>query len=96
MLYEVRVMSLQNTMLALSDPTRRRILSILKQGEKSTGEISDLFEISQPAISRHLSVLKNADLVKSRREGKQMVYSLSTSVLEEALAFISELKGDPL
>lgn len=89
-------MSLQNTMLALSDPTRRRILSILKQGEKSAGEISDLFEISQPAISRHLSVLKNADLVKSRREGKQMVYSLSPSVLEEALAFISELKGDPL
>ncbi|WP_283651460.1 autorepressor SdpR family transcription factor [Ileibacterium valens] len=89
-------MSLQNTMLALSDPTRRRILSILKQGEKSAGEISDLFEISQPAISRHLSVLKNADLVKSRREGKQMVYSLSISILEEALAFISELKGDPL
>lgn len=87
-------MSLQNTMHALSDSTRREILSMLRSGEKTAGEISSAFSISAPAISRHLNVLKDADLVRSRRDGKQIIYSLNTSVLEEVLCWLQMLKGE--
>ena len=87
-------MGLQKTMKALSDPTRREILSALKEGSLSAGEISDRFPMSGAAVSRHLSVLKEADLIRDRREGKYIYYELNASVLEEILIFISELKGE--
>lgn len=74
-------MSLQETLKALSDPTRREILQMLRSGSKSAGEISDHFEITAAAISRHLSVLKEADLIRDQREGKFIIYTLNTSVL---------------
>lgn len=87
-------MGIQNTLRALGDPVRREILGMLKIGRLSAGEITDHFDISAPAISRHLSVLKDADLIRDHREGKFIYYELNTSVLEEILYFIAELKGD--
>ena len=73
---------IQRTLLALSDPTRREILKMLKRGDHTAGEISERFDVSAPAISRHLSVLRDAELVLSRREGKFLYYSLSIEPLE--------------
>ena len=73
---------IQRTLLALSDPTRREILKMLKRGDRTAGEISERFDVSAPAISRHLSVLRDAELVLSRREGKFLYYSLSIEPLE--------------
>ena len=87
-------MGLQQTMKALADPTRREILNLLKGGKKSAGEICEQFDISAAAISRHLSVLKDADLVYDSREGKFIYYTLNTSVLEETLLWIADLKGE--
>ena len=87
-------MSLQETLKALSDPTRREILQMLRSGSKSAGEISDHFEITAAAISRHLSVLKEADLIRDQREGKFIIYTLNTSVLEDELFWVSNLKGE--
>ena len=87
-------MSLQTTMKALSDPVRREILSLLKKGRLSAGEIAERFEITAAAISRHLSVLKDSGLIYDEREGKFIFYALNTSVLEEVLLWISALKGD--
>ena len=87
-------MGLQQTLKALADPTRREILNLLKGGKKSAGEICEDFDISAAAISRHLSVLKDADLVYDTREGKYIYYEINTSVLEETLLWIADLKGD--
>lgn len=87
-------MGLQQTLRALADPTRREILNLLKGGKKSAGEICEHFDISAAAISRHLSVLKDADLVYDTREGKYIYYEINTSVLEETLLWIADLKGD--
>ena len=89
-------MSLQQTMRALADPIRRDILNILKGGRLSAGEITDKFVITAAAISRHLSVLKDADLIRDTREGKFIFYELNASVLEEILLWVSELKGENL
>ena len=86
-------MGLQQTMKALADPTRREILKLLKDGKKSAGEIGEHFSVSGAAISRHLSVLKEADLVYDSREGKFMYYELNASVLEEALLWLTDLKS---
>ena len=86
-------MGLQKTLKALADPTRREILNLLKEGKKSAGEISDHFEITAAAVSRHLSVLKDADLIQDSREGKFIFYQLNTSVLEEIMLWITDLKG---
>ena len=88
-------MGLQQTLKALADPTRREILNLLKEGKKSAGEISDQFEITAAAVSRHLSVLKDADLIQDSREGKFIFYQLNTSVREEIMLWITDLKGEP-
>ena len=88
-------MSFQNTMKALADPTRREILNLLKSGRLAAGEITDRFPVSAAAISRHLSVLKEADLIRDTREGKYIYYDLNTSVLEELTLWLAELKGEP-
>ena len=87
-------MSLQNTLRALADPTRREILQMLRNGSKTAGEISEHFDITAAAVSRHLSVLKEADLIRDRREGKFIVYTLNTSVLEDIMLWVNELKGE--
>lgn len=86
-------LSMQDTLQALADPTRREILNLLKQSRMSAGEISNHFSISGAAVSRHLSVLKEADLIRDEREGKYIYYELNATVLEEILLWISELKG---
>ena len=87
-------MGIQTTLKALSDPTRREILELLKSGRMAAGEIVDQFEFTAPAISRHLSVLKDADLIRDTREGKYIYYELNASVLEEIMLWITQLKGD--
>lgn len=85
-------MALQDTLKALSDPTRREILNLLKKGTLSASEISDAFPVSGAAISRHLSVLKDADLIRDKRDGKFIYYELNASVLEEIMLWIKDLK----
>lgn len=87
-------MGLHDTLRALSDPIRREILTMLRKGRLSAGEIGDAFPVSGAAISRHLAVLKDADLVRDCREGKFIYYELNASVLEEVMLWISNLKGD--
>lgn len=87
-------MGLQHTLKALSDPIRREILNMLKEGRMSAGEITEHFTVTAASISRHLSVLKEADLVRDTREGQFIFYELNTSVLEEILVWISDLKGE--
>ena len=87
-------MGLQNTLRALSDPIRREILNLLKGGRMSAGDLVDHFDVTGASISRHLSVLKEADLIRDKREGKFIFYELNASVLEEIMLWIAELKGD--
>ena len=87
-------MGLQQTLKALADPTRREILNLLKRGKRSAGEITEHFDITAAAISRHLSVLKEADLIEDTREGKYIFYELNASVLEEIMLWITDLKGE--
>ena len=87
-------MGLQNTLKALADPIRREILNLLKNGPLSAGEIVDHFPVTGASISRHLSVLKEADLIRDRREGKFIYYELNASVLEEIMLWITDLKGE--
>ena len=87
-------MGLQQTLKALSDPSRREILNLLKKGRMPAGEITAHFSVSAPAISRHLSVLKEADLIRDTREGKFIFYEINTSVLEETMLWLADLKGD--
>ena len=87
-------MALHQTLKALADPIRREILHILKAGRMSAGEIAEHFPVTGASISRHLSVLKDADLIRDTREGKFIYYDLNASVLEEILLWVKELKGD--
>ena len=87
-------MGLQNTLRALSDPIRREILNLLKSGRMSAGDIVERFEVTGASISRHLSVLKDADLIRDKREGKFIYYELNASVLEEIMLWIVDLKGE--
>lgn len=91
---DVTNMSMQDTLRALSDPTRREILNLLKRSSMAAGDIAEHFTISGAAISRHLSVLKDADLIRDKRDGKYIYYELNTTVLEEIMLWISELKGE--
>ncbi|MBR6430057.1 MAG: winged helix-turn-helix transcriptional regulator [Oscillospiraceae bacterium] len=87
-------MGIQNTMKALADPTRRTILNLLKKSRLSAGEITEHFDMSLPAVSKHLTVLKEADLIRDQREGKYIFYELNASVLDEALLWLKDLRGE--
>ena len=87
-------MGLQNTMRALSDPIRREILNLLKSGRMAAGDIVEHFDVTGASVSRHLSVLKEADIIRDKREGKYIYYELNASVLEEILLWIADLKGE--
>lgn len=87
-------MALQKTLRALSDPIRREILNLLKGGRLSAGEITAHFDVTAASVSRHLSVLKEAELIRDNREGKFIFYELNTSVLEEIMLYITDLKGE--
>ena len=87
-------MGLHNTLKALADPIRREILNLLKSGKMTAGEITEQFDVTGASISRHLSVLKEADLIRDKREGKFIIYELNASVLEEIMLWITDLKGE--
>lgn len=78
---------------AVADPTRRKILKLLKKRSMTAGEIANAFEITMGSLSHHYNVLKAADLVRSERRGQQIVYSLNTSVLEDLAALLADLFG---
>jgi ArsR family transcriptional regulator, repressor of sdpIR and other operons len=77
---------------ALADPTRREILRLLAPGEKTAGELAEQFDMTKPSVSHHFAVLKDADLVRTRREGQQIWYSLNTTVVQDLLAWILDLQ----
>lgn len=85
-------MGIQHTLKALSDPSRRAILEILKEGKMSAGDICEHFSISGAAISRHLSILKEADLVRDHRDGKFIFYEVNLNVIEDILVWVKDLK----
>ena len=87
-------MGIQNTLKALSDPIRREILNLLKANRMSAGDIASHFPVTDASVSRHLSVLKEADLIRDTREGKFIYYDLNVSVLEEVMLWLTDLKGD--
>ncbi len=87
-------MGLQQTLKALADPVRREILDMLRAGRMSAGDITEKFSITGAAISRHLSVLKDADLIRDKREGKFIFYEINVSVLEETMLWLTNLKGE--
>ena len=78
---------------ALADPSRREILRLLAGGEKSAGELSRQFDLSKPSVSHHFAVLKEADLIRSRRQGQTIIYALNTTVVQDALTWFAELLG---
>jgi DNA-binding transcriptional ArsR family regulator len=83
---------------ALADPTRREILRLLGQGEQSAGQLAERFDMTKPSMSHHFSVLKQADLIRSRREGQQILYSLNTTVIEDVVTWLWDVfvrDGEP-
>jgi ArsR family transcriptional regulator len=87
-------MHLNDAFRALGDPTRREILRLLRAGEKTAGELAEHFDVSKPSVSHHFAVLKQADLIASRREGQQIIYYLNTTVMEDVLALIWDLLAE--
>lgn len=79
---------------ALADPTRREILRLLGRGEMSAGRIAERFDMTKPSMSHHFSVLKEAGVITSRREGQQIFYTLNATVVQEALSRLWDLFGD--
>ena len=84
---------IQKTIKAISDPHRREILTLLKSGRLAAGEIAERFSISGAAISKHLSILREADMIRDTREGKYIYYELNTSVLDEVILWLGSLGG---
>ena len=87
-------MGFPETFKALSDPTRREILHLLKKGDLSAGEIGEHFDMTGATISHHLAILKSADLILDRREGKYIYYQLNLSVFEQLLAWFNDFLGE--
>jgi DNA-binding transcriptional ArsR family regulator len=79
---------------ALADSTRREILSLLRHGERTAGDLAERFDMTKPSMSHHFAVLKDADLITSRREGQQIWYSLNTTVVQDVLAWSLDLVGE--
>lgn len=84
----MEVDSLNELFKALSDPTRRKILELLKEKDMSAGEIADYFNISKPSISHHLNILKNANLVLWEKDGQNIIYSINTTAMQEIVKWI--------
>ncbi|PWF44030.1 autorepressor SdpR family transcription factor [Massilia glaciei] len=78
---------------ALSDPTRRRVLALLRERPQSAGELADQFDVSKPTMSAHFSVLREANLITSSKHGTTVLYYLNLSVLEDALVGFAQLFG---
>ncbi|MGP8176276.1 MAG: autorepressor SdpR family transcription factor [Terracidiphilus sp.] len=87
-------MSSNETFKALADPTRREILALLRQGERTAGDLAERFDMTKPSMSHHFAVLKEAGLITSRREGQQIWYGLNTTVVEDLMAWAMDLIGD--
>ena len=87
-------MSSHRAFKALADPTRREILRILRRGEKTAGELAARFDMTKPSMSHHFAVLKDADLITSRREGQQIWYALNTTVVQDLVAWAMDLAGE--
>jgi ArsR family transcriptional regulator len=85
------VFAMSKVFKALSDETRRSILKLLQQRDMNAGEISSHFNMSQPSISKHLDVLREAKLVSSEKKGQYVIYSINTSVLQEVLGGFLDL-----
>jgi ArsR family transcriptional regulator, arsenate/arsenite/antimonite-responsive transcriptional repressor len=83
-----------DTFRALADPTRREILGMLRHGEITAGALAEKFDMTKPAMSHHFKVLKDADLITSRREGQQIWYGLNTTVVQDLMAWVMELVGE--
>jgi DNA-binding transcriptional ArsR family regulator len=79
---------------ALADPSRREILALLRRGERTAGDLAERFDMTKPSMSHHFSVLKEAGLITSRREGQQIWYGLNTTVVEDLMAWAMDLIGD--
>jgi DNA-binding transcriptional ArsR family regulator len=84
--------SLNDAFKALADPTRRKILDLLKKGDLAAGEIAEHFDMTKPSISNHLSILKGAGLVWDERKGQHIVYSLNTTVFQDVMKWIMDLQ----
>ncbi len=85
-------MSFQETMKALSDPTRREILDMLKKRSMSASDIADKFDITNASISHHLSILKKANLIIDDKRGKYIYYEINTTMVEEVLKWVTQLR----
>ncbi|HXR15620.1 MAG TPA: autorepressor SdpR family transcription factor [Terriglobales bacterium] len=87
-------MSSNKAFKALADPTRREILGLLRKGEMTAGDLAERFAMTKPSMSHHFAVLKDADLVTSRRDGQQIWYGLNTTVVQDLMAWAMDLIGD--
>jgi DNA-binding transcriptional ArsR family regulator len=86
-------MSTNQVFKALSDPTRREILRLLRSREMTAGELAERFDMTKPTMSHHFSLLKEADLISSRREGQTIWYGLNTTVLQDVVAWAMDLSA---
>jgi ArsR family transcriptional regulator len=86
-------MRMNEAFKALADPTRREILRLLSEGELSAGELAEHFDMTKPTVSHHFAILKKADLVRSRRSGQQIIYSLNTTVAQDVMARVMGMFG---
>lgn len=87
-------MTSNRTFRALSDPTRREILDLLRHGEMTAGALAEKFDMTKPSMSHHFTVLKEADLIISRRDGQQIWYALNTTVVQDVMAWAMRLVED--
>lgn len=88
---EGKLMPIDDVFKALADPTRRRILRLLSKNELTAGQIAQEFHISGPSMSHHFNVLKNAELIRGRRDGQQIIYSLNTTVMQDAMTLMMDV-----
>ena len=84
-------MAIDEVFKAMADPTRRRVLRMLSKGEMTAGQMAQRFDISGPSMSHHFNVLKHADLIRGRRDGQQIVYSLNTTVVQDAMTLFLDV-----